>query len=114
MVWSVLSSFSVMVKRVVLIVENVTVGQFEKSLSCDAPQRPAPGGWPQAPTARSYTSPGQAGAPKERFWLLGVECPGYTDPNLPRRQKESTRLKKALITGVTGQDGAYLAEFLLA
>ncbi len=59
-------------------------------------------------------APGQTGAPKERFWLLGVECPGYTDPNLPRRQKESTRLKKALITGVTGQDGAYLAEFLLA
>ena len=31
-------------------------------------------------------------------------------PNL----KEQPRLKKALITGVTGQDGAYLAEFLLA
>jgi GDPmannose 4,6-dehydratase len=28
--------------------------------------------------------------------------------------KESHGLKKALITGVTGQDGAYLAEFLLA
>jgi GDP-D-mannose dehydratase len=28
--------------------------------------------------------------------------------------QESCRLKKALITGVTGQDGAYLAEFLLA
>jgi GDPmannose 4,6-dehydratase len=27
---------------------------------------------------------------------------------------ENTHLKKALITGVTGQDGAYLAEFLLA
>ncbi|MDX8377060.1 MAG: GDP-mannose 4,6-dehydratase, partial [Mariprofundales bacterium] len=25
----------------------------------------------------------------------------------------STTVKKALITGVTGQDGAYLAEFLL-
>ncbi len=26
---------------------------------------------------------------------------------------ESQRMKKALITGITGQDGAYLAEFLL-
>jgi GDPmannose 4,6-dehydratase len=30
------------------------------------------------------------------------------------RVQESARVKKALITGVTGQDGAYLAEFLLA
>jgi GDPmannose 4,6-dehydratase len=28
--------------------------------------------------------------------------------------RRSTRLKKALITGITGQDGAYLADFLLA
>jgi GDPmannose 4,6-dehydratase len=32
----------------------------------------------------------------------------------PRHYKETDPLKKALITGVTGQDGAYLAEFLLA
>src|ERR1700709_287565 len=28
-------------------------------------------------------------------------------------KRESSRMKKALITGVTGQDGSYLAEFLL-
>jgi GDPmannose 4,6-dehydratase len=33
---------------------------------------------------------------------------------LPEHPKEKCTLKKALITGVTGQDGAYLAEFLLA
>jgi GDPmannose 4,6-dehydratase len=32
----------------------------------------------------------------------------------PRRTRRVIVLKKALITGVTGQDGAYLAEFLLA
>jgi GDPmannose 4,6-dehydratase len=32
----------------------------------------------------------------------------------PWNKEENFRLKKALITGVTGQDGAYLAEFLLA
>ena len=28
-------------------------------------------------------------------------------------RQESEAMKKALITGITGQDGAYLAEFLL-
>jgi len=28
-------------------------------------------------------------------------------------QETSTPIKKALITGITGQDGSYLAEFLL-
>lgn len=32
---------------------------------------------------------------------------------MPRKIQEYTTMKKALITGVTGQDGSYLAEFLL-
>ncbi len=35
-------------------------------------------------------------------------------PNLPIRSHENTMKKSALITGITGQDGAYLAELLLA
>ena len=31
-----------------------------------------------------------------------------------RQRKQGSSMKKALITGVTGQDGSYLAEFLLA
>ncbi len=31
----------------------------------------------------------------------------------PRQGTQESRMKKALITGVTGQDGSYLAEFLL-
>src|SRR5438445_1411365 len=39
-----------------------------------------------------------------------TDCPGaHAPPGRP-----GTSMKKALITGVTGQDGAYLAEFLLA
>jgi GDPmannose 4,6-dehydratase len=41
----------------------------------------------------------------------------HTRPNLPLRPREATvapiRRKVAMITGVTGQDGAYLTEFLL-
>ena len=32
---------------------------------------------------------------------------------IPRTSTSESKMKKALITGVTGQDGAYLAEFLL-
>ena len=35
------------------------------------------------------------------------------DPKLVRQRKGPKLMKKALITGVTGQDGSYLAEFLL-
>lgn len=33
---------------------------------------------------------------------------------MPNKSKKTNKLKKALITGITGQDGAYLAELLLA
>jgi GDPmannose 4,6-dehydratase len=42
-------------------------------------------------------------------WRLAVLCSRYS-----LRPVSGVRLKKALITGITGQDGAYLAEFLLA
>jgi GDP-D-mannose dehydratase len=32
----------------------------------------------------------------------------------PKHRKASVAVKKALITGITGQDGSYLAELLLA
>lgn len=32
----------------------------------------------------------------------------------PQNESENTMMKRALITGITGQDGAYLADFLLA
>jgi GDPmannose 4,6-dehydratase len=34
-------------------------------------------------------------------------------PNHPARKESSSMAKRALITGITGQDGSYLAEFLL-
>ena len=37
----------------------------------------------------------------------------YIHPKKIRIQKYTKRMKKALITGITGQDGSYLAEFLL-
>src|SRR5262249_59679888 len=58
---------------------------------------------------------GVGGAP----WSSGV-CPLTPDPSPPegRGEKEAVGLedhmKKALITGITGQDGSYLAEWLLA
>ena len=32
---------------------------------------------------------------------------------IPKKRKQGTQMKKALITGITGQDGSYLAELLL-
>ena len=52
----------------------------------------------------------------EQMFSLGVDF-GHlfqTEPGVPRAIKETLHLKRALITGITGQDGAYLAEFLLA
>jgi NAD(P)-dependent dehydrogenase (short-subunit alcohol dehydrogenase family) len=37
-----------------------------------------------------------------------------TPPHKPDDIQGNPMTKKALITGITGQDGAYLAEFLLA
>ncbi len=39
---------------------------------------------------------------------------GFTDNGLARRYNGTMSRRRALITGITGQDGSYLAEFLLA
>jgi GDPmannose 4,6-dehydratase len=46
--------------------------------------------------------------------LFSRTAPGRQPPSVPRPGTKSQHLKKALITGITGQDGSYLAEFLLA
>src|SRR5581483_1280552 len=59
--------------------------------------------------ARGVTRPG-VGAARRIFPFRSL--PWRTEfPNLCRK---SSMAKKALITGITGQDGSYLAEFLLA
>src|SRR5436305_2584964 len=45
-----------------------------------------------------------------RNWLYG---PSFTDDR-PNIYSKGRSMKTALITGITGQDGSYLAEFLLA
>src|ERR1700689_1670831 len=49
----------------------------------------------------------QRRARPRRQWLLGLKI-------LVCRRCNDQPMKKALITGITGQDGSYLAEFLLA
>ena len=40
-------------------------------------------------------------------------CPHWPDVVVGRLRRETVRMPKALITGITGQDGSYLAELLL-
>jgi len=48
---------------------------------------------------------------------MAVACPGFITMDFVKVNRDlkivGTHMKKALITGVTGQDGAYLSEFLL-
>src|SRR4030081_3778492 len=61
-------------------VQTTPVGQFEKKPKLWRPQNPNPGGWPQAPAARSYTSPGQSlGA--DRAPAQGLS-PAYSYPRV--------------------------------
>src|SRR5882724_828299 len=50
-----------------------------------------------------------AGTSKDTFWLRSL----IQLRSVSRLQKKESHMKKALITGITGQDGSYLAEFLL-
>ncbi len=54
---------------------------LRKSRSCDAHQKSTPGGWPQAPTARSYTSPGQSPGCRESH-SPRAESPAYSYPRV--------------------------------
>lgn len=47
----------------------------------------------------------------EAKWFYGPLRLGYNPANLEKSEKDN--MPKALITGITGQDGSYLAEFLL-
>src|SRR3990167_7852963 len=45
---------------------------------------------------------------------IALECDAFYSHRKHAYRKKIRLMKKALITGVTGQDGSYLAEFLLA
>src|SRR6266851_8294340 len=57
---------------------------LRKSRSCAAPQKSTPGGWPQAPTARSYTSPGQSPGCRLNH-SPRAESPAYSHPRVHLR-----------------------------
>lgn len=52
--------------------------------------------------------------PKEVTYYIDLIQASLSHEGIIGREESGTPLKKALITGITGQDGSYLAEFLLA
>ena len=51
---------------------------------------------------------------RRHWWGVSFRNVGFSGESYYYGIRSLLHLKKALITGVTGQDGAYLAEFLLA
>src|SRR5207302_8566274 len=55
-----------------------------------------------------------ASGPTRRVLLISLKSTGLRRQPIPSREEyNSVVAKKALITGITGQDGSYLAELLL-